>query len=369
MALNAETGRRKNLAFHVAKTIRGRIRQGEYQPEEALPSVRELGEEFDVSLNVIQRALLQLKNENVVTTQQGRGTRVVSVDPCSQTALLFGMVIPYGPKDTFGHMVLMRAEQAFSQRNNFLVLRSSEHSWQKEREITQQFEHNGVDGLLVWPVVNDVNASFLKKLAEDIPVVLVDRPLPNSGLPCVYMDWKDAARRMVHEFMSASSENRLLLVEDDQKVPGYQDFEEGVRDALAELQCADRVSIEYFPIAQAIRKWGHGDFSGLDALREHFFVLVEARDVNCIFSPHSDFLDYVVAQSEEHRERVQSLQFGTFQSPLYSPHSVAFWNLNCKCWHTCTEEVIAQAADQLQDWILGGIHPPAETLIPFGDPQ
>lgn len=60
----------------VADSIEDKIRQGEYQPNERLPSEAELCEMFDVGRNTVRHALSELVNQGALTTVQGVGTFV-----------------------------------------------------------------------------------------------------------------------------------------------------------------------------------------------------------------------------------------------------------------------------------------------------
>ncbi len=56
--------------------IRQRIAVGDWPPDAPLPSVRELAADIKVSVITIKRAYLELGREDVIVTQQGKGTWV-----------------------------------------------------------------------------------------------------------------------------------------------------------------------------------------------------------------------------------------------------------------------------------------------------
>ncbi|MFG0250582.1 MAG: GntR family transcriptional regulator, partial [Phycisphaeraceae bacterium JB051] len=190
-------GKRSKLSDQVAMTIRQRIRMGQYKPGDSLPPVRTMSKEFGVSLNVIQRALLALENDNVVVSHPGRSIEICQTDPCADTAIIFGLIIPYDASMTFASQITMHAEQVFGQRHNFVVLRSSEDDPEREKQVAQHLINNGVQGLLVWPTSDDPNAAFFAELAEQVPVVFIDRRLDDSQLPCVVEDYHSCALDMM----------------------------------------------------------------------------------------------------------------------------------------------------------------------------
>lgn len=67
-----------NLPIYVqiSNLIKKRIVSGELNPEDKLPSVRDLSTEVKANPNTIQRAYSELENDNLVFTQRGMGTFV-----------------------------------------------------------------------------------------------------------------------------------------------------------------------------------------------------------------------------------------------------------------------------------------------------
>jgi GntR family transcriptional regulator len=64
----------------VAETLKARIRDGQYQPNDLIPSAKKLEEEFKVSNITIRKALGLLTREGFVVPMRGVGTRVVKIE-------------------------------------------------------------------------------------------------------------------------------------------------------------------------------------------------------------------------------------------------------------------------------------------------
>ncbi|MER7455685.1 winged helix-turn-helix domain-containing protein [Micromonospora sp. NPDC126480] len=62
----------------VADALRAAIRDGEYAAGDRLPTVAELAEQYGVAKMTVQRALTDLRAEQLVVSWQGRGTFVRS---------------------------------------------------------------------------------------------------------------------------------------------------------------------------------------------------------------------------------------------------------------------------------------------------
>ena len=223
-------GKRTKLSDQVAQTIRQRTRTGEYKPGDTLPTVRAMSQAFGVSINVIQRALLILENEKVVVSHPGRSVEICRTDTCDQTAILFGLIIPYQTSMFFASQVMFHAQEVFSQRHNFLVIKTSDNDSQKERQAAEHLINNGIQGLLVWPTSDNHNAEFFSELAEQIPIVFVDRRLENCNLPCVVEDYQSCGKDMIQFLFKEKKCNKVLALIDDLQVTSYQDFKAGLED-------------------------------------------------------------------------------------------------------------------------------------------
>jgi DNA-binding GntR family transcriptional regulator len=62
----------------VAETLRVALRDGVYAPGDRLPTVAELAEQYGVAKMTVQRALADLRAEELIVSWQGRGTFVRS---------------------------------------------------------------------------------------------------------------------------------------------------------------------------------------------------------------------------------------------------------------------------------------------------
>ncbi|MGF1522459.1 MAG: GntR family transcriptional regulator [Leptolyngbyaceae cyanobacterium] len=61
------------LHIVISEQLKAQIESGEYEPGERLPSEFDLGERFSVSRTTIRRAIANLIQQGLVTTQQGKG--------------------------------------------------------------------------------------------------------------------------------------------------------------------------------------------------------------------------------------------------------------------------------------------------------
>jgi DNA-binding GntR family transcriptional regulator len=71
-----EQDRAVSYYIKVAETLKARIRDGQYQPDDLIPSAKKLEEEFKVSNITIRKAMDLLTREGFVVPMRGVGTRV-----------------------------------------------------------------------------------------------------------------------------------------------------------------------------------------------------------------------------------------------------------------------------------------------------
>ncbi len=64
------------IYMQVVHSIKQQVAIGQLKPGEQLPTVRELATDLRVNPNTVARAYDMLDSDNVITTQQGRGTYV-----------------------------------------------------------------------------------------------------------------------------------------------------------------------------------------------------------------------------------------------------------------------------------------------------
>jgi putative molybdopterin biosynthesis protein len=65
------------LYHRIAETVRRQIMQGELQPGDRLPTVREMTRQWSCTVGTVQRAYQELASQGLVTSHAGQGTRVV----------------------------------------------------------------------------------------------------------------------------------------------------------------------------------------------------------------------------------------------------------------------------------------------------
>jgi len=69
---------KRPIYLQIMEQIKQRIAVGDWTEGQAIPSIRQLAVDLQVSVITVKRAYLELEREGVIVTQQGRGSHVAS---------------------------------------------------------------------------------------------------------------------------------------------------------------------------------------------------------------------------------------------------------------------------------------------------
>jgi GntR family transcriptional regulator len=69
---------KRPIYLQIMEQIKQRIAVGDWAEGQAIPSIRQLAVDLQVSVITVKRAYLELEREGVIVTQQGRGSHVAS---------------------------------------------------------------------------------------------------------------------------------------------------------------------------------------------------------------------------------------------------------------------------------------------------
>lgn len=344
-------GNKISLSHQVAQSISRQVRRGVYHSGSMLPPMRKLCDEFDVSLNVVSRAIHELEESGLVETHHGKGVMVCEEKLADRTAILFGFLHPYPTEMIFEQQVLQYAEQGFGALDNFVVARSSNMDTSLEREIAQHFVNNGVQGLLLWPAENNPNGKFFEELSKKIPIILLDRLLKDADLPAVIFDTYEAGREICAETLVSGKRKRMLVWLDDIQISPYEDLVRGLRDEAEAMGRHDDVMIVRLNISDFIKRLNACDYSQVDVLRDEVKRQIKEGGYDTFFCPQDELLDYVVVQTGLH-DQLGDLQLATIAGPGLNSRTRKYNESGVWRWITDFPELMATAVDMLQRHVL-----------------
>jgi len=345
------TGNKVPLYQQVSQNLKQQVRSGGYKANDLLPSVRTLSQEYGVSLNVIQRAIRELEEGGIVATHPSKGMVVLDAAPCRKAASVFAFIQPYSAGMGFERDVLSFAEQAFSERDNFMVVRSSHSNAKDERDIAEHLIQNNIQGILLWPVDNDPNGLFFQELSGQVPVVLVDRKLEGTDLPFVLHDTYGAGREVVGTMLECLGRKRLLAVVDNLKISPYQELIRGFQDQANEMDRMADLTILQLPISEFISQINNSDFSQVDKFEKYIERLLTEGGYDTFFCQQDEFIEYVLIETGLY-DRFKHVRLGTMHGKGSNNRSRKFNQAGVLTWTIDFGKVMTLAADLLQEWFI-----------------
>jgi DNA-binding LacI/PurR family transcriptional regulator len=277
--------------------------------------------------------------------------KVLEEDRCEQAAILFGFIQPYDARMAFESQVLRYAEKVFGKRNNYMVVQSSEDDFSLERKIAESFVHNGIKGIILWPVNNDPNRKFFTELSRQIPVVVVDRLLEGADLPAVLHDLYQAGSDVCEHMLSMLKHRRMLVLMDNLKISPYEDFTRGLQDQAKLLNRFSDLTVLQLPLTDLIRQFNMGDFSQVQAYKTYIERIVKEGGYDVLFCLQDELIDYTIIATGL-IDQLPKLQLGSLRYPGANTRSQKYNESGVLEWMVNPPKIIELAADMVQQWVL-----------------
>ncbi len=354
------SGNKVPLYHQIAQTLKQRVRTGQYHTGGPLPSLRMLSEEFRVSPSVIYRAVRDLEESGIVKTHHGKGMIVTGDEPCEQAAIIFGFIHPYLSSMSYHREILEYVDEAFTERANFAVVRSSKDDPALERQIAEHLIANGIRGLMVWPTSDDPNGDYFTQLALRIPVVLVDRLLPGVSLPAVVHDFQTAGQDLCRFLLEQQHRKRMLVLMDDLRISAYDEIARGIKSAAQAMQRLRDITIVQLPITQVIRNINQSVFKDVDFYAEYIERLLTEGGYDSVFSTQDEFVEYVLVETGL-AEKFPNTQLATIRSTGPNNRCRKYRRLGCVDVISDSTQMVSRAADIVQKWVLS--RQPAKEIV------
>ncbi len=171
-------------------------------------SLKDLARELQVSISTVSRAL----NDHPDISPEMKEKVKKLADSChyspnplamgllKQETRMIGVIVP----DLVTHFyasVIAGIESYAKEKGYFILIASSNESFQKEAESVENLLKARVEGLIVC-LSQETNSTdhFERLLEQEIPLVFFDRVCLQGRVPCVTADNTDAAAKVVRHF-------------------------------------------------------------------------------------------------------------------------------------------------------------------------
>ena len=182
------------LADKMAMQLRKDIQNGIYAVGHKLSDEHTLAEQFGVSRGTIRQALEILDKERLISRIQGRGTFVAhpTRNPNEGAETLFIGAMVYGaamvPQKEYFFGAILQGAFSYSASRGYILATGSNQTAELESQNVETFIKNGVQGIIMAPILGHSQIVYDRLLKADIPVVLLDTVLSRRNEDFVGID-------------------------------------------------------------------------------------------------------------------------------------------------------------------------------------
>jgi GntR family transcriptional regulator of arabinose operon len=208
------------------------IDKNKLKQNDKLPTVQEIIRNYSVSYATVNRTLIELENEGIITKHQGKGLYVNRIK--SDKTKCVGLIIPSPVNEYKIFMNILNGIKSVLEKSNInLLISISNMNHQLESENISQMVNREIDGLIIFLEdyyrKNYDHVANLKK--NNYPFVLIDRYIPELDTDYVIVNNKDALYRLCSYLKYKKNCEKIFFVPDhstskeitatEEKIAGY----------------------------------------------------------------------------------------------------------------------------------------------------
>ena len=186
--------RTKILHTQLMTFFRERIRDGRLPAGTRLPADGELAAKYQISRDTVRQALALLVNEGLIERVQGRGTFVSQ--PASNGSLVtqlkqkqVGLVLNRTLRTQVNMNLLVGVEQAAKSHGYSVSFTYAEGNQEQQARDIARLRANHVLGMIIYLTGDSTHDASIQQLqADHVPLVLIDRYIPDLAIDYVGVD-------------------------------------------------------------------------------------------------------------------------------------------------------------------------------------
>lgn len=202
-------------------------------------TLKDIAASLGLSVNTVSRALTGKDAVSASTRAriQAEADRMGYVPNAMARSLVKGSAMAVGlvitnPSNPFYATLVSTIEQRCRQHGYSLVLMVTEENLDTERRASTSLMRWGVDGAIAVPVQHGVE-HWKRLRASGMPLILVNRDLPDLSCDFVGIDYEGSAYRATRHLLTRDV-TRVLILEEDLPISSVEERIRGARRALQE---------------------------------------------------------------------------------------------------------------------------------------
>ena len=230
----------------IMKYLAGLIVENLQNPQYKLPAELELTKTQNVSRMTVRKAFKEFEELGLIHRVRGNGTFISEnatkellipflQDPDKSYKRKIATIFPLF--DESRHIVKIFSSILKSAPDMRLFISSSNMSIEREQELINDYLKMDVDGIIVYPVDNNIyNKTLLQLSMTDFPLVLVDRHLPGLTIANVSSDHHGMGKNAA-SFLLKNGHSHILFFNANEKTnSALTSRQEGYHEALNEVK-------------------------------------------------------------------------------------------------------------------------------------
>lgn len=181
-----------------------------------LPTEAEAGEKVGVSRITVRKAYAILEESGLIIRSKRAGTKInnsltreqvlsrlniTGYQTNTASNKTIAVILPLITGEGY-HVASILSAIVDNHENNTIIIDSSAMSAEKEQQLIEKYIDMKVDGIILYPVDNEIyNPTLLKLSMMKFPLILVDRLLPGLSLPYVSSDHENMVKLAVNHLL------------------------------------------------------------------------------------------------------------------------------------------------------------------------
>ncbi|MDY7011446.1 MAG: GntR family transcriptional regulator [Planctomycetota bacterium] len=227
----------------VKRLIKLQIKEGNMPLGARIESVAEMARSLKVSKTTVAKATTELIDEGVLYSEVGRGTFVADLRDKRTHTICFVVysgnyiTLPYFSQIIAGISNVAEAEHYKLQ---FLTSARAVRTIGGRRPYPAVKETQWADGLIIMDHL--LEDEQVRHLAEQLPVVLIDRKIPASNIACVRADDRGGTHEAI-SYLAGLGHRRIGMISGPLKWQADQERLAGYKAAVRELDLDDEPAL------------------------------------------------------------------------------------------------------------------------------
>jgi len=204
--------RKDNLQQYVINMLRRRLKDGQLERGQKLPTLRNLANEFKVSTMTVRQAVGTLEKEGYLYRIPSVGSFVRSVGPYKTSTKEMVAFAGADLRSTFEMDITRGIEKACQQRGWSMQILDSQLDIELEARNMMRLPETGSRGAIILPICLDKSIETLFKLQQTkLPFVLIDRSPLGINADIVESNHEQGAY-LATKYLLAKGHSKILIL-------------------------------------------------------------------------------------------------------------------------------------------------------------